>query len=188
VQQNQGFFSIAQTCPRCRGAGRIVETPCPTCRGTGAERRIRTVQVKLPAGVRDGARIRVAGRGEPGGPGAPAGDLYVRVRVAAHPVFGRKGDDLTVRLPVTFAEAALGATVEVPTLNGPVSLRIPAGTPSGKTFRVRGKGAPRRSGHGDLLVTATVDVPKRLSKKEKQLLEQLRDESSGSPRVDLGVR
>jgi molecular chaperone DnaJ len=187
VAVNQGFFQMEQTCPTCSGTGRTIETPCPTCHGSGAVRRSRTVKVKVPAGVKDGARIRVAGRGEPGGPGGQPGDLYVRVRVAEHPVFGRKGDNLTVDLPVSYPEAALGANVRVPTLNGPVTLKVPAGTPSGKTFRVKGKGAPRRGGHGDLLVTVNVDVPKKLSKREKELLGELRDAETESPRAELGV-
>ena len=187
IAVNQGPFSMAQTCPRCEGTGRIVERPCPTCRGTGAERRTRRLQVKIPAGVKDGARIKLAGKGEPGGAGVPPGDLYVRVRVEPHRVFGRKGDDLTLELPVTYPEAALGSQVQVPTLNGPVTLKVPAGTPSGKTFRVKGKGAPTRAGHGDLLVTVLVDVPGRLSKREKQLLKELQEARSDSPRADLGV-
>jgi molecular chaperone DnaJ len=187
VAVNQGFFQMEQTCPTCAGTGRTIETPCPTCHGTGATRRSRTVRVKIPAGVKDGARIKVSGRGEPGGPGMPAGDLYVRVRVAAHPIFGRKGDNLTVDLPLSYPEAALGANVQVPTLNGPVTLKVPAGTASGKTFRVKGKGAPKRGGHGDLMVTVHVDVPKKLSKREKELLGELRDEENASPRAGLGV-
>jgi len=187
VAVNQGFFQMEQTCPTCSGTGRTIETPCPTCHGSGAVRRSRTVKVKVPAGVKDGARIRVAGRGEPGGPGGQPGDLYVRVRVGEHPVFGRKGDNLTVDLPVSYPEAALGANVKVPTLNGPVTLKVPAGTPSGKTFRVKGKGAPRRGGHGDLLVTVNVDVPKKLSKREKELLGELREAETESPRAELGV-
>ena len=187
VAVNQGFFQMEQTCPTCSGTGRTIETPCPTCHGSGAVRRSRTVKVKVPAGVKDGARIRVAGRGEPGGPGGQPGDLYVRVRVGEHSVFGRKGDNLTVDLPVSYPEAALGANVKVPTLNGPVTLKVPAGTPSGKTFRVKGKGAPKRGGHGDLLVTVNVDVPKKLSKREKELLGELRDAETESPRAELGV-
>jgi molecular chaperone DnaJ len=187
VAVNQGFFQMEQTCPTCAGTGRTIETPCPTCHGAGATRRSRTVRVKIPAGVKDGARIKVPGRGEPGGPGMPAGDLYVRVRVAAHPIFGRKGDNLTVDLPLSYPEAALGANVQVPTLNGPVTLKVPAGTASGKTFRVKGKGAPKRTGHGDLMVTVHVDVPKKLSKREKELLGELRDAETASPRAELGV-
>jgi molecular chaperone DnaJ len=187
VSVNQGFFSMERPCPECRGSGRIVEHPCPTCRGTGAERRTRRFQVKIPAGVKDGARIKLAGRGEPGPAGGQPGDLYVKVRVGPHAVFGRKGDNLTVELPVSYPEAALGANVEVPTLNGPVTLKVPAGTPNGKTFRVRGKGAPKKVGHGDLLVTVTVDVPDKLSREEKQLLKQLQDAQKDSPRKRLGV-
>jgi molecular chaperone DnaJ len=187
VVVNQGVFSMAQTCPVCRGSGRVVDTPCPTCHGTGSQSRTRTLQVKIPAGVKNGARIRLAGKGEHGGPGMPAGDLFVKVHVARDDIFGRKGDDLTVELPVTYPEAALGANVQVPTLNGPVTLKVPAGTPSGKTFRVKGKGAPRKGGHGDLLVTVHVDVPGRLSKEQKQLLEQLRDLTKESPRRPMGV-
>jgi molecular chaperone DnaJ len=184
---NQGFFQLNQTCPHCGGSGRLIETPCPTCHGTGAERRERTVRVKIPAGVKDGARIRVSGKGEPGGAGATAGDLFVRVKVAAHPVFGRKGNDLTVRLPITFSEAALGAKVQVPTLDGPVTLKVPSGTPGGKTFRVKGKGAPRQHGHGDLLVTVDVDVPAKVTKEQKRLLEELQQTLAESPRKPLGV-
>jgi len=187
VAVNQGFFSMTQTCPRCHGTGRTVEHPCPTCGGTGAERRTRTVKVAVPRGVRDGARIRVAGKGEPGGPGAAPGDLYVRVRVDRHPVFGRKGDDLVVELPITYSEAALGAKVQVPTLDDVVTLKIPAGTPTGKTFRIKGKGAPRKSGRGDLLVTVRVDVPGKLSRQERNLLRQLQDAQTDSPRASLGV-
>jgi molecular chaperone DnaJ len=143
--------------------------------------------VKVPAGVKDGARIKLAGKGEPGGTGAAPGDLYVRVRVERHRVFGRKGDDLIVELPVTYPEAALGSQVQVPTLNGPVTLKVPAGTPSGKTFRIKGRGAPKRGGHGDLLVTVNVDVPGKLSKREKQLLQELKEARTDSPRADLGV-
>jgi len=145
--------------------------------------------VRIPAGVRDGARIKVSGRGESGNAGARSGDLYVAVRVAKHPVFGRTDADLTVDLPVSFAEAALGANVQVPTLNGVVTLKIPAGTPSGKTFRIRGKGAPRprKGGNGDLLVTVKVDVPQKLSKEERDLLKRLQQAQRESPRRKLGV-
>jgi molecular chaperone DnaJ len=187
VAVNQGFFQMSQTCPRCHGSGRVVETPCPTCGGSGSQRRTRSFQVKVPAGVQDGARIRLAGRGEPGPAGGRPGDLYVRVRVRPHPFFGRKGSDLTVDLPVTYAEAALGANVEVPTLNGPVKMKVPAGTPNGKTFRLKGKGAPRRGGHGDLFVTTHVEVPQKLSKPEKELLKQLHESETESPRKRLGV-
>jgi molecular chaperone DnaJ len=188
VAVNQGLFSMAQTCPQCRGTGRLIETPCPTCGGVGATRRKRTIQVKVPAGVKDGARIKLAGKGESGAAGGQPGDLYVRVHVRAHERFGRKGNDLTIDLPVTFPEAALGAHVQVPTLQGSVTLKVPAGTPSGKTFRVRGKGAPKKAGgHGDLLATVVVDVPRKLSKEQKKLVEQLGEATETSPRSGLGV-
>jgi molecular chaperone DnaJ len=187
IAVNQGFFQMSQTCQRCRGAGRVVETPCPTCGGSGSTTRTRSFQVKIPAGVQDGARIRLARRGEPGAAGAQAGDLFVRVHVRDHPFFRRKGADLTVDLPVTYAEAALGANVEVPTLNGPVTMKVPAGTPNGKTFRLKGKGAARRGGRGDLLVTVNVEVPRKLSGAEKDLLKQLQDVEKESPRRRLGV-
>jgi molecular chaperone DnaJ len=178
---------MSQTCPVCRGSGRVVETPCPTCGGSGSRRRTRTFQVKIPAGVKDGARIRLAGRGEPGPAGGQPGDLFVRVRVQQHAFFGRAGHDLTLELPVTYPEAALGADVRVPTLNGPVTMKVPAGTPNGKTFRLKGKGAPKRGGHGDLLVTTRVEVPRKLSRSEKDLLKQLRENEKESPRRRLGV-
>ncbi len=187
IAVNQGPFQMSQTCPRCHGSGRVVETPCPACGGTGSRRRTRSLQVKVPAGVQDGARIRLRGRGEPGPAGGQPGDLFVRVHVRPHAFFGRKGHDLTVELPVTYAEAALGANVEVPTLNGPVTMKVPAGTPTGKTFRLKGKGAPKRGGQGDLLVSVNVDVPQKLSKPEKELLKQLQDVEKASPRRRLGV-
>jgi molecular chaperone DnaJ len=187
VAVNQGLFQMSQPCPVCHGSGRVVQTPCPTCGGTGSRRRTRSFQVKVPAGVKDGARIRLAGRGEPGAAGAQAGDLYVRVRVQPHAFFGRSGHDLTLELPVTYAEAALGADVRVPTLNGPVTMKVPAGTPNGKTFRLKGKGAPKRGGHGDLLVTTRIEVPRKLSKPERELLKQLQQTEKESPRRRLGV-
>jgi molecular chaperone DnaJ len=187
VSVNQGLFQMERPCPECHGAGRIVETPCTACGGLGSERRTREFSVKIPAGVKDGARIRLQGRGEPGPPGSPPGDLYVRVRVKEHETFGRKGDNLTLDLPLSFSEAALGGRVSVPTLNGAVTLKIPAGTQSGRTFRIRGKGAPRKGGRGDLMVTTHVDVPTKLSRKEKELLRELGEQQTGSPREGLGV-
>jgi molecular chaperone DnaJ len=187
ISVNQGPFQMSQTCPRCNGSGRVVEQACPTCRGTGSVRRTRSFQVKIPDGVQDGARIKLAGRGEPGPAGAPAGDLYVRVHVRPHRFFGRRGSDLTVDLPVSFAEAALGGNVQVPTLNGPVTMKVPAGTPSGKTFRLKGKGAPKKGGRGDLLVTAEIEVPSKPSKKERELLQELDEARAESPRRRLGV-
>ncbi len=188
VGDNQGLFSFVRACPRCGGAGRIVTSPCKTCRGSGVQRRKEQIKVRIPAGVRDGARIRARGRGTAGGAGGQAGDLYVVVHVAPHALFGRQGDDLTLTLPVTFTEAALGAQVKVPTLEEPVTVKIPAGTQNGKVMRVRGRGAPKRhGGRGDLLVTVQVVVPEKLSKQEKELLEKLAESQRGSPRADLGV-
>jgi molecular chaperone DnaJ len=189
VAVNEGFFSIARPCPECRGSGRIVEHPCHDCGGSGSVRRSREFSVRIPAGVRDGARIRLNGRGEAGPPGARAGDLFVTVRVAPHRLFGRKDSDLTLELPISYSEAALGTNVRVPTLNGEVTLKIPAGTQSGKTFRIRGKGTPRprRGGAGDLLVTVKVEVPQKLSKEEKELLARLQEVQKESPRKRMGV-
>ena len=189
VAVNQGFFSIARPCPECGGSGRIVEHPCQECGGSGSVRRSREFSVRIPPGVRDGARIRLSARGEAGRPGARAGDLFVTVRVEPHRLFGRKDSDLTLELPITYAEAALGTNLRVPTLNGEVTLKVPAGTPSGKTFRIRGKGAPRprKGGTGDLLVTVKVDVPQKLSREEKELLGRLQEVQKESPRKGLGV-
>jgi molecular chaperone DnaJ len=188
VGDNQGLFSFARVCPRCGGGGRIVTSPCKACRGSGAQRKKETIKVRIPAGVRDGARIRVRGRGAAGGAGGQAGDLYVVVAVAPHPLFGRQGDDLTLTLPVTFTEAALGAQVKVPTLDEPVTVKIPGGTQNGKVLRVRGRGAPKRNGgRGDLLATVQVVVPDKLSKQEKELLEMLAEAQGASPRADFGV-
>lgn len=189
LDSNQGLFSFSQPCPRCAGRGYTVDDPCPTCRGTGVEHRPREVKVRLPAGVEDGQRIRLRGRGGPGRNGGPAGDLYVTVSVASHPLFGRRGRDLTLVVPVTFPEAALGADVEVPTLEGgSVKVRIPPGTKSGKTLRVRGKGVDDGKSRGDLLVTVEVAVPQRLSATERKAVEALAAASDGSsPRSHFGV-
>ncbi|HET6665013.1 MAG TPA: molecular chaperone DnaJ [Acidimicrobiales bacterium] len=188
VDDNQGFFSLSAPCPECAGRGYTIDEPCPTCRGTGVEHRPREVKVRIPAGVGDGQRIRLRGRGGPGRNGGPAGDLYVTVRVASHPLFGRRGNDLTVTVPITFPEAALGADVAVPTLEGDsVKVRIPAGTRSGRTFRVRGKGVAARRKTGDLLVTVEVAVPQKLSAEERRAVEALAAANGASPRAHLGV-
>ena len=187
LDDNQGLFSFSQPCPMCGGRGMIVESPCPTCRGTGLEPGARQVKVRVPAGVDDGQRIRLKNRGGPGRNGGPPGDLFVNVRVGPHPLFGRKGRDLTLTVPVTFAEAALGAKVAVPTLNGSVTLKVPPGTRSGRTFRVRGKGVPQAKGAGDLLVTVEVAVPATLSEAERRAIEALAEASTESPRRHLGV-
>ncbi len=188
LDDNQGFFSFSQPCPTCQGRGTVVETPCTNCRGSGVEHRPREVKVRVPAGVRDGQRIRLKGRGGPGRHGGPPGDLEVIVHVGAHRLFGRSGDDLTLTVPVTFAEAALGADIEVPTLEGtPVKIRVPAGTRSGKVFRVGGKGVSRNGKTGSLLVTIEVAVPANLSREERKAIETLASLETESPRKHLGV-
>ena len=185
---DQGPFSFSQICPRCGGSGRVVEKPCPTCGGGGAETRTRDVKVRIPVGVADGQRVRVKGKGTPGNNGGPPGDLYVTVHVAPHPLFGRRGDDLLLRVPVKFSEAALGAEVKVPTLDGAVTVRIPPGTASGKTLRVRGRGMPKAGGGaGDLLVTVDVVVPQTLSDEQRQAVQALAATESANPRAHLGV-
>ena len=174
VAEDQGPFSFSSPCPRCAGRGLVIEDPCPTCAGSGVERRPRQVKVRIPAGVTDGTRIRVAGRGGPGRDGGPAGDLYVVCRVAPHDLFRVKGRDLALTLPITFPEAALGADVAVPTLDGStVTVRIPEGTPSGRTLRVRGRGVPAKAGPGDLLITVEVAVPTKLSVAQRKAVEEL---------------
>ena len=186
VTRNQGAFAFSEPCRECRGTGSVIDEPCPDCRGSGVTTQTRTITVKIPAGVADGQRIRLAGKGVPGERGGPAGDLYVRVHVRAHELFGRKGDDLTLTLPVTFPEAALGTTVRVPTMDGSVTLKVPAGTASGRTFRVRGRGVPKRSGGaGDLLVTAEVAVPKNLPGEAKEALEKYAVAQPDDPRPQI---
>jgi molecular chaperone DnaJ len=188
--RNLGSFAFSEPCRTCRGRGLVVDDPCETCSGSGRAMSSRTVQARIPAGVDDGQRIKLAGKGARGENGGPPGDLYVRVHVQPHPhgTFGRSASNLTITVPVTFAEAALGAEIKVPSLGGmPVSLRIPAGTPSGRTFRVRGKGVRRKDGTtGDLLVTVNVQIPPELSDKARVALEQFRDATAGpDPRAEL---
>lgn len=185
-----GGFAFAEPCPDCRGRGLIVDDPCPVCNGSGRGRSTTTMQVRIPAGVTDGQRIRIKGKGGAGENGGAPGDLYVLVHVRPHPLFGRKGDNITVEVPVTFPEAALGADIEVPTLKGPtVRLRIPSGTPSGRTFRVRGKGVSKASGErGDLLVTVAVQVPAVLNDAARAALKAYADAvGGGDPRAHLGA-
>jgi len=183
-----GVFAMTEPCDKCRGRGMVVEHPCPTCQGSGRAPSSRTLQVRVPAGVKNGQRIRLKGKGGRGEGGGPDGDLYLVVHVAKHPVFGRKGEHLTVIVPVAFDEAVLGAEIQVPTLDGaPVRIRIPAGTPSGRTLRARGKGAPTKGGgRGDLLVTIDVQVPKELDGDAKAAVEALRAARDGAdPRAKL---
>src|SRR6476620_2024759 len=176
-----GGFSLTDPCPDCKGRGLIAENPCEICKGSGRAKSSRTMQVRIPAGVSDGQRIRLRGKGAPGERGGPAGDLYVVVHVGRHPVFGRKDANLTVTVPVTFTEAALGGEVKVPTLGGPpVTLKLPAGTPNGRTMRARGKGAVRKDGtRGDLLVTVEVSVPTDLGADAQDALEAYREATAG---------
>jgi molecular chaperone DnaJ len=186
TSRNQGGFAFAEPCKACRGSGQVVDSPCPTCRGSGAVTKDRTLTVRVPAGVDDGQRIRLAGRGAPGERGGPAGDLLVLVHVTPHKVFRRKGPNLTLTLPVTYPEAALGADVSVPTLDGPVTLRLPAGTANGRTFRVKGRGVPRKTGAaGDLLVTVEVAVPQTLSADAREALEKYAAAAPDDPREHL---
>ncbi|MDX6506610.1 MAG: molecular chaperone DnaJ [Gaiellaceae bacterium] len=173
--ESQGLFALQQPCPRCRGNGTVIEDPCPRCHGSGRERRTKRYRVKIPAGVKDGSRIRLRGKGEAGWGGAEAGDLYVVTRVAPSKVYTRRGDDLIVDVPVTYPEATLGAKVEVPTPDGPVTVKVKPGTEDGTLLRVKGKGAPKlkSSGRGDVLARVKLTVPKKLSKKERELLEEL---------------
>jgi molecular chaperone DnaJ len=176
VVESQGFFGLSQTCERCGGAGTIVENACRHCGGLGRERRQRQLTVKIPAGAKNGTRIRLKGKGEPGYNGGPPGDLFVVTRVADSPLYERRGSDLVIDVPVTFADATLGAEVEVQTPEGKVSLKVPAGSESGKLLRIKGRGAPklRGGGRGDLLARLRIAVPKKPTKKEQELLEELR--------------
>ncbi|MFD2417796.1 molecular chaperone DnaJ [Amycolatopsis pigmentata] len=187
VNRSQGAFAFSEPCRDCRGRGKIIDDPCPECGGEGISTRTRTLTVRVPPGVDDNQRIRLAGQGEPGRGGATAGDLYVRVHVSPHPVFGRKGNDLTITVPVSFTEVALGATITVPTLDGKVSLRVPPGTSSGRVLRARGKGIARRDGsQGDLLVTLQVAVPSTLDGDQRKALEALAQASTHyDPRPEI---
>jgi molecular chaperone DnaJ len=174
--ESQGLFALSQPCPRCRGNGTVIEQPCPHCHGSGRERRIKTYTVKIKPGVKDGTRIKLKGKGEPGENGGPAGDLVVVTRVTPSSTYERRGDDLVVQVPVSYATATLGGSVEVPTPDGPVSLKIPAGSEDGKLLRIKGRGAPKLngSGKGDVLARVRIQVPKRVNKKERELLEELK--------------
>jgi molecular chaperone DnaJ len=189
VAVDQGPFSFSQVCPTCGGRGQVIAHKCKKCRSTGVERRRREVKVRIPAGVRAGQRIRVKGRGGAGRNGGPPGDLYVVVHVGEHSVFGRSGRaNLTVTVPVTFAEAALGAQVKVPTLDAPVTVKVQPGTQSGAKVRVRGRGTTPAMGYrGDLIVTFVVVVPARLTADEREAIEAMAAKVTANPRQHLGV-
>jgi molecular chaperone DnaJ len=186
--ESQGLFSLSRPCPRCRGNGTVIEDPCDTCHGSGRQRRTRRYNVKIPAGVKDGTRIRLKGKGEAGAGGGPAGDLFVVTKVASSPLYERRGDDLVIEVPVTYPEAALGTTVEVPTPYGErLSLKVAAGSEDGKLLRMRGHGAPKLkgSGKGDLLARLKLTVPQKLTKAERDALENLKKVSRENPRERL---
>jgi len=189
VTRSQGAFAFSEPCADCRGTGRIIDSPCPECNGSGTSTKIRTMTVRIPTGVNDAQRIRIAGKGEPGVNGGPTGDLFVRVHVNPHPLFGRTGDDLTVTVPVTFPELAMGTTLTVPTLDGKVSLKVAPGTPTGRTLRVRKKGISKRDGKtGDLLVTLQIAVPAKLDDKARAALVSYADATAEQdPRSELNA-
>ncbi len=182
VTRNQGAFAFSEPCRDCRGTGSVVDDPCPDCRGTGATNQTRTITVRIPPGVKDGQRIRLAGKGSPGSRGGRAGDLYVVVHVAPHELLGRSGDNLTLTVPITFAEATLGATLRVPTLDSTVRLKIPSGTASGRTFRVKGRGVKGAKRIGDLMVTVEVAVPQNLTAEARKALEAYAAAQTDDPR------
>ncbi|MDT0328101.1 molecular chaperone DnaJ [Nocardiopsis lambiniae] len=188
---NLGGFSLSEPCSECKGRGLVVDDPCVTCHGSGRGKSTRTIQTRIPAGVADGQRIRIKGKGAPGENGGPAGDLYVVVHVKEHAVFGRSGDNITITVPVSFPEAALGADVRIPTMSGfPVTVKVPPGTQNGHKLRVRGKGATRKDGTtGDMIVTLEVTVPKNLNGDAREALEKFRAATSDyDPRDDLEAR
>ncbi|MGQ4276269.1 molecular chaperone DnaJ [Pseudidiomarina sp. E22-M8] len=181
IQMRQGFFAVQQPCPHCRGRGKVIKDPCRTCHGEGRVERTKTLNVKIPAGVDTGDRIRLNGEGEAGEMGAPAGDLYVQVHVREHPIFKRDGNNLYCEVPLSFTHSALGGEIQVPTLEGKVNLKIPAETQTGKLFRLRGKGvrSVRTGAVGDLICKVVIETPVNLSDEQRDLLREL-DESMGS--------
>ena len=185
--ESQGIFSMSQPCSNCHGTGTVIEDPCPACHGTGAQRTVRRLRANIPAGVRDGSRVRLAGKGEPGPPGGQAGDLYVITRVQESPVFRRSGANLEVEVPLSVPEALQGAVVEVPTLNGTKRLRVPAGTRHGTVQRIRGEGPPRLGGkgRGDIHYRFVIDVPSSLSPEQREAVDQLSRVMNGNPRAGL---
>jgi molecular chaperone DnaJ len=186
VTSNQGAFSFSEPCRECQGVGTVVDEKCPECRGTGGVTKTRTLNVRIPAGVSDGQRIRLANRGEPGERGGQAGDLHLLVKVRPDTLFGRDGDDLTLTVPVSYGEAVFGTDLKVPTMDGTVTLRVQPGTPSGRTLRVRGRGVPRRDGTlGDLLVTIDVDVPTNLSPEATKALKEFLNQAPPPARSSI---
>jgi molecular chaperone DnaJ len=185
--EGQGLFSISQPCSQCGGTGTEIKDPCPTCKGSGQTRQVKRYKVNIPAGVRDGSRVRLAGKGEPGRRGGPPGDLYAITRVSDSPIFRRRGDNLEVDVPITIVEAIRGATVEVPTLNGSKRIRVPAGTQHGSVQRLRGEGPPRLGGkgRGDIHYRLSIDVPRSLNRKQKQAVDDLAQVMDGNPRARL---
>jgi len=191
--QGQGMFSISQPCSRCHGSGTVIEEPCPTCHGSGAVRTVKRLRVNLPAGVRDGSRIRLAGKGEPGPQGGPAGDLYLIVHVSPSPVFARKGDNLEVEVPLTIPEALRGAEVKVPTLEGSKTLRVPPGTKHGTVQRLRGEGPPKPGSgkggsapqRGDIRYRFVIEVPEELDEEQQAAVDALSQVLDGDPRARL---
>jgi molecular chaperone DnaJ len=185
VRMQQGFFSIQQTCPKCHGTGKVITDPCGTCNGAGKTKRNKTLEVKIPAGIDNGMRIRSSGNGEPGTNGGPPGDLYVEIHIKPHSVFQREGDDLHCEMPISFVKAALGGEIEVPTLNGKASFTIPEGTQSGKTFRLRNKGIKGvRSGYaGDLFCHVLIETPVKLTERQKDMLREFEQSTvEGGPK------
>jgi molecular chaperone DnaJ len=185
VQRSQGFFMMQSPCPACRGQGKIIKDPCKGCRGAGVVPQERDIKVRIPRGIQSGQQLRVEGEGEPGSPGAPRGDLFVEIEVEAHPLFQRDGDDLLCEMPISFAQAALGAQIDVPTLSGAADLKVPAATQSGRLFRLRGLGMPSVYGHGqgDMIVRVQVETPRKLTARQKELLAEFArlDDESASP-------
>jgi molecular chaperone DnaJ len=181
VRMQQGFFSIQQTCPKCHGAGRVVPNPCPDCGGAGRTKKHKTLEVKIPAGIDEGMRLRHSGHGEPGVNGGPPGDLYVEIHIKPHSVFQRDNDDLHCEMPISFATAALGGEIDIPTLDGVAKIRVPAETQSGKVFRLRGKGIKGVRSHsaGDLMCHVVVETPVNLTERQKELLRELETSSMG---------
>ena len=182
MRVQQGFFSIQQTCPKCHGSGKIIPDPCRDCGGAGRVKKHKTLEVKIPAGIDEGMRLRHGGHGEPGVNGGPAGDLYVEIHIRKHAVFEREHDDLHCEMPVSFSTAALGGEIEIPTLDGMARLKIPAETQSGKVFRLRGKGIKNVRSHanGDLLCHVVVETPVSLTERQKELLREFEEISSGN--------